>query len=60
MVQIFIIFYKDHDMVKTSILVVFVALGMMMSGCSKTWSGVKQDSSDAWNASKKAVHEATA
>jgi predicted small secreted protein len=47
-------------MKKTSILAVFIALGMMMSGCSKTWNGVKQDSSDAWNASKKAVHEATA
>ena len=47
-------------MKKTGILTAIVALGMMMSGCSKTWSGVKQDSSEAWNASKKAVHEATA
>jgi predicted small secreted protein len=47
-------------MKKTTILAVFVTIGMMMSGCSKTWSGVKQDSSNAWNASKKAVHDATA
>jgi predicted small secreted protein len=47
-------------MKKISILVVFMTLSMIMSGCSKTWSGVKQDSSEAWDTSKKAVHEATA
>jgi len=47
-------------MKKISILVVLMTLSMIMSGCSKTWSGVKQDSSEAWDTSKKAVHEATA
>ena len=32
---------------------------LMLSGCSKTWSGVKHDSKKAWNTSKKAVHDAT-
>jgi len=35
-------------------------IGMSMNGCTKTWSGVKQDSSKAWDTSKKAVHKATA
>lgn len=47
-------------MKKITILALLITLGMIMSGCSKTWSGVKQDTGDAWNASKKAVHEATA
>ena len=47
-------------MKKTTIIAVLISLGFMMSGCSKTWSGIKQDSNDAWKASKKAVHEATA
>ena len=44
----------------TTLLVLLVTLGMMVSGCSKTWSGVKEDSSNAWHKSKKAVHDATA
>lgn len=47
-------------MKKLSIVVMFIVLSMIMSGCTKTWSGVKQDTSKAWNTSKKAVHEATA
>ena len=47
-------------MKKISILVVFMTLSMIMSGCSKTWNGVKHDTSEAWDTSKKAVHEATA
>ena len=47
-------------MKKIAILAVLITLGMIMSGCSKTWSGVKQDTGEAWDASKKAVHEATA
>ena len=54
------IYKRILTMKKISIIVVFVCLNMLMSGCSKTWSGVKQDSSKAWNTSKKAVHEATA
>ncbi|MFT7824263.1 MAG: entericidin EcnAB [Sulfurimonas sp.] len=31
-----------------------------LSGCSKTWSGVKQDSKKAWSSTKQTIHEATA
>jgi starvation-inducible outer membrane lipoprotein len=47
-------------MKKTTIVVLLMSLGMMISGCSKTWNGIKQDSGEAWDASKKAVHNATA
>lgn len=30
----------------------------ILSGCA-TWSGVKKDSSDAYNATKEAIHDAT-
>lgn len=53
---------------------ILISLTMMLlfiTGCSKTWQGVKQDSSSAWEATKegtakaydstkKAVHDATA
>ena len=42
-----------------SVVLLFVTLGLM-SGCSKTWSGVKQDSNKAWKGTKKVVHEASA
>lgn len=47
-------------MKKISLIVVLMSLGILMSGCSKTWSGVKYDTEKAWNTSKKAVHDATA
>ena len=47
-------------MKKISILAVLMTLSIIVSGCSKTWSGVKQDTGEAWDTSKKAVHEATA
>ncbi|MDM5271550.1 entericidin EcnAB [Sulfurovum sp. zt1-1] len=31
-----------------------------LSGCSKTWSGIKSDSKSAWKSTKQTVHEATA
>ena len=31
----------------------------LSGGCSATWDGVKEDTSDAWYATKEAVHEAT-
>ncbi len=51
-------------------LIVLSALLLTLTGCSKTWQGVKQDSNEAWDATKKgtskayestkkAVHEAT-
>ena len=47
-------------MKKITILALLMTLSLSMSGCSKTWNGVKQDTSEAWDTSKKAVHEATA
>lgn len=47
-------------MKKITIIAILMSLSMMMSGCSKTWNGIKQDSSEAWDSSKKAVHNATA
>ena len=45
---------------KITILALLVSIGMMLPGCSKTWSGIKQDTGEAWDSSKKAIHEATA
>jgi predicted small secreted protein len=47
------------SMQKIGIVVVLMGLSMIISGCTKTWNGVKQDSSKAWDTSKKAVHNAT-
>jgi osmotically-inducible protein OsmY len=47
-------------MKKISIFLIAMSLSMFMSGCSKTWSGVKHDTGKAWDSSKKAVHNATA
>ena len=33
---------------------------LIFSGCSKTWSGIKQDSSEVYQDTKGAIHEATA
>lgn len=41
-------------------LVLLFALVGLLSGCSKTWSGVKQDTGKVWKDSKKVVHDATA
>ncbi len=46
-------------MQKISIVLLLMGLSMIVSGCTKTWNGVKQDSSKAWQTSKKAVHDAT-
>ena len=46
-------------MQKISIMLLLMGLSMIVSGCTKTWNGVKQDSSKAWETSKKAVHDAT-
>jgi len=42
------------------ILFSLAVIAVLFSGCSKTWSGVKQDSSKAWKGTKKVVHDATA
>ncbi|MEA3499217.1 MAG: entericidin EcnAB [Campylobacterota bacterium] len=45
-------------MKKFLMLAVFVVISMVSTGCA-TWDGVKQDSSDGWDATKDAIHEAT-
>jgi phage-related minor tail protein len=53
---------------KNSIILFFILI--FLTGCSKTWEGVKADSSDAWESTKensekayestkKAIHKAT-
>jgi len=41
------------------VVLIFFMLGLM-TGCSKTWSGVKQDTNKAWKGTKRVVHDATA
>lgn len=52
-------------------LFLIVFLSMFVFGCSKTWEGVKEDTSqnwettkektqEAWDSTKEAVHDATA
>ena len=54
---------------KNTIILFFILI--FLTGCSKTWEGVKADSSDAWEATKegsskaykstkRAIHDATA
>ena len=32
---------------------------LLLSGCSSTWNGVKEDSSNAWKSTKETIHNAT-
>lgn len=43
---------------KKSILLTII-FAAIFAGCSATWEGVKDDSSDAYDATKQAIHEAT-
>jgi predicted small secreted protein len=45
-------------MKKFFVLALIIMTGFFISGCA-TWSGVKQDSSQAWKSTKKVVHDAT-
>ncbi len=45
-------------MKKALTLVVFMAF--IFSGCSKTWSGIKQDSHEVFQDTKRTIHKATA
>lgn len=39
----------------------FLAITVLMSaGCSRTWSGIQQDTSEAYQDTKEVIHEATA
>jgi len=42
----------------TTLLLAFIILSM--TGCSKTWSGMKQDTNEALDSTRDAIHEATA
>ena len=44
---------------KKTLLFLTVAT-LMTSGCSKTWSGIKQDSNELFVDTKEVIHEATA
>lgn len=46
---------------KKILIVLSVLVGVLvMSGCSGTWEGVKDDSSKAWQNTKEGIHNATA
>lgn len=32
---------------------------LFLSGCSATWGGIKKDSNDAWEATKRTINEVT-
>ncbi|CUB03581.1 hypothetical protein [Marinomonas fungiae] len=36
-----------------------IVFTLLLGGCSSTWEGVKQDSSDIWNSTKETIHDAT-
>ena len=39
-------------------VVALIAISVISSGCA-TWNGVKQDSNEAWDSTKGAIHKAT-
>jgi len=45
-------------MKRTTLLLALTILSM--TGCSKTWSGIKQDTNELINSTRNAIHEATA
>ncbi|WP_428026597.1 entericidin EcnAB [Arcobacter sp.] len=45
-------------MKKILTLITMVTFIMVLSGCA-TWEGVKKDTSDAYDATKEAIHDAT-
>jgi len=45
-------------MKKTLLFLTLTAL--MTAGCSKTWSGIKQDTHEVFENTREAIHEATA
>ena len=40
-------------------LLLVTSVLLLLSGCSSTWNGVKEDSSNAWKSTKGAIHKAT-
>lgn len=45
-------------MKKVTLILAAIAL-FSLSGCSSTWNGVKEDSSNAWKSTKETIHKAT-
>ncbi|HIQ26923.1 MAG TPA: entericidin EcnAB [Sulfurovum sp.] len=42
-------------------VLLFLAITLLMTtGCSRTWSGVKQDTNEVYQDTKEVIHEATA
>ncbi|HIP62365.1 MAG TPA: entericidin EcnAB [Sulfurovum sp.] len=46
-------------MVKKTLLFL-VLVGLAISGCTRTWYGIKADTSDAITGTKEVIHDATA
>ena len=46
-------------MKKIFVFMTVIVIGLASSGCSSTWDGVKKDSGEAWNSTKKTIHKAT-
>jgi len=44
---------------KTTTLLLALTI-LSMTGCSKTWSGIKQDTNEVVDSTRNAIHEATA
>ena len=45
-------------MKKLILLVTAITIGFLSSGCA-TWGGIKKDTNEAYNSTKKAIHKAT-
>ncbi|WP_419769638.1 MAG: entericidin EcnAB [Candidatus Marinarcus sp.] len=45
-------------MKKVSMFILTLLLGTLFLGCSKTWEGVKEDSSTAWEKTKEGTKKA--
>ena len=46
-------------MKKILILSTIILAGLLSSGCSATWDGMKKDTGDAYDSTKEAIHDAT-
>jgi len=41
-------------------LLLLAVMMLILTGCSKTWSGVKHDTNEVYQDTKEVIHEATA
>lgn len=44
---------------KKSIFLLLAAFVLLLSGCTRTFQGIKEDTSSAWYGTKQVIHEAT-